>query len=134
MPASFGAWLRRNRELRELPLAEVAEVTRLPPRLLEALEADDLRQIPDRAYALQYARSCATAIGLDPDDAALRLEEWMQAQPAATLPPPPAPSAPPAVRAVQKALSLPARISRDPVVWLIVLATVAACAALFVYR
>ena len=70
--------MRQSRVLRELSLAEVAAATRLSPRAVEALEAGDYGALKDRAYALLVARSCAAAIGLDPEETALRLLEDLQ--------------------------------------------------------
>ena len=61
--------------LRELSIDEVATATKLPARVIAALEADELA---DRAHALLVARACAAAIGLDPEETALRLEEDFQ--------------------------------------------------------
>ncbi|MCA1828249.1 MAG: helix-turn-helix domain-containing protein [Myxococcales bacterium] len=72
---TFGAYLRQSRVLRELSLDEVATATKLPRRVVAALEADELR---DRHHALLVARACAGAIGLDPEETALRLEEEFQ--------------------------------------------------------
>jgi transcriptional regulator with XRE-family HTH domain len=72
---SFGAYLRQSRVLRELSLEEVAAATKLPARVIASLEAGELR---DHAHALLVARACAGAIGLDPEDTALRLEEEFQ--------------------------------------------------------
>ena len=130
---SFGRWLRKSRELRGLSLDEVVTETRLPARIVSALETDDAAAMPDRAYALQYARSVAAAVGLDPEDVALRYEEWLQTLPPTTLPPPPiVPSTPvgKALQPVQRLAALPARISRDPLVWIVVGVTVLACAAI----
>lgn len=112
---SFGAYLRQSRLLRELSLQEVATATKLPVRVIEALEADE---IPDRAHALLAARSCAAAIGLDPEETALRLEEELQRSPAR------------------------ARASwfrrrgfwekREPLVWVVLAVTLLACVALFI--
>jgi cytoskeletal protein RodZ len=85
---TFGAYLKQNRVLRELSLEDVTASTRLPQRTLEALEADDVSSLPDRAHALLAARSYASAIGLDPEETALRLEEqWTRSMPPG---PPPA--------------------------------------------
>ena len=130
---SFGAWLKRSRELRELTLDEVVAETRLPPRVVAALEDDDTSVMPDRSYALQYVRAVSLAVGLDPEDAALRYEEWLLLLPPATLPPPPAQPSTPMERAMKpigKLARLPQRISRDPMVWTIVVATVLAAALL----
>ena len=130
---SFGAWLKRSRELRALSLDEVVRETRLPVRVVSALEEDDTSVMPDRSYALQYVRSVALGIGLDPEDAALRYEEWLLALPPATLPPPPAQPSTPLERVARPfsfVARLPQRISRDPMVWMILLATVLAAALL----
>jgi len=119
---SFGAYLKQSRTLRELSLDDVATATRLPPRILEALEADDFTPLQDRAYALLVARSCAAAIGLDPEETSLRLEEQLQ-----QLEPGTAEHAP-----LWKRL-WDAR-PREPLVWAIVAVTLLACAALLFKR
>ncbi|MBS2023873.1 MAG: helix-turn-helix domain-containing protein [Deltaproteobacteria bacterium] len=132
---SFGRWLRRSRELRGLTLDEVIAETRLPARVVAALEADDTGAMPDRAYALQYVRAVSLAIGLDPEDVALRYEEWLGTLPPTTLPPPPVvPSTPgeKAVAGAKKLASLPRRISSDPLVWTVLVIT--AIALYFVLR
>ena len=134
---SFGAWLKRSRELRELSLDEVVAETRLPARVVAALEDDDTSVMPDRSYALQYVRAVSLAVGLDPEDAALRYEEWLQRLPPATLPPPLAAASTPMEKAMKPlgALArLPQRISRDPMVWAILLCTVGAAALLLLER
>ena len=52
---SFGAWLRRSRVLRELSVDHVAAATRLPVRLLHALESDEAQAFPHRYAHLRYA-------------------------------------------------------------------------------
>jgi cytoskeletal protein RodZ len=119
---SFGAYLRQSRTLRELSLEEVAAATRLPARIVAALESDDFAGLHDRAHALKVARSYATAIGLDPEETALRLEEQLQRlDPAASARPP-----------IWKRFweSRP----REPLIWVIVVVTVFACAALLLRR
>ena len=124
---TFGAWLRRSRALRELSAEEVAAATRLPARLLHALESDDAQAFPDRAYALHAVRASAAAIGLDADDAALRFEEWLATQPPGTLPPP--------VRQPGTARRI-LRTARavQPTAWAVVGATLLACALLLFAR
>lgn len=128
---SFGRWLRRSRELRGLSFDEVVAHAQLPARVLAAFESDDTSVMPDRAYALQYVRAVAVAVGLDPEDAALRYEEWLAYLPPTTLPPPPlVPSTPgeKAAASARKLASLPRRISTDPLVWAVLLVTLAAIA------
>lgn len=116
---SFGAYLKRSRLLRELSLEEVATATRLQARILSALEADDFAELRDRAHALLVVRSYATAIGLDPEETALRLTEELQ------LREPRAAERKPFFRRLWEARP------RDPLVWIIVAVTVVAIAALF---
>ena len=116
---SFGAYLKQSRVLRELSLEEVATATRLQRRILAALESDDFAELQDRAHALLVVRSYATAIGLDPEETALRLTEELQARE------PRAAERPPFFRRLWTARS------RDPLVWMVVLATAVAIAALF---
>jgi hypothetical protein len=98
----------------------VAAATRLSRRVVESLEAGDYAALRDRGHALLVARSCAAAIGLDPEEAALRLEEELQR----SLPPPPLP------RWKRLWQGLP----REPVVWVVVATTAAACVALLLRR
>ena len=103
--------------MRELSVEEVAAATKLPARVIASLEADE---IADHSHALLVARACASAIGLDPEDTALRLEEELHR----SLPPP--------------RLPLWKRLwhgrPRSPTVWVIVAITVVACIALLFRR
>ena len=136
-PQSFGRWLKKSRELRGLSLDEVILETKLPPRIITALETDDTVAMPDRAYALQYARAVALAVGLDPEEVALRYEEWLLTLPPTTLPPPPHLPTTPVEKVLgpmQELAALPGRISSDPLVWMVLLLTAAACAAILLSR
>ncbi len=131
---SFGGWLRKNRELRELRIEDVADATRLPARILAALESDDVAALPELAYALKYARAAAEAIGLDPEDTALRYEEWRKTLPAATVPPPPFTGMNRAERLWARASALRQRLPGDRFVWIAVALTVLAIAAMLARR
>lgn len=67
MPESFGARLRRRREERQMPLAAVADETKIKLSLLEALERDDVSQWPAGIFRRAFVRAYAHAIGFDPD-------------------------------------------------------------------
>ncbi len=65
---TFGSWLRREREIREIPLHEIAEVTKISIRYLEALEQDRFDVLPAPVFAKGFLKEYARYVGLDPDD------------------------------------------------------------------
>jgi len=67
MRDSFGARLRRHRELCGVSLADIAEQTKIKASLLDGLERDDVSQWPSGIFRRAYVRAYATAIGFDPD-------------------------------------------------------------------
>jgi len=74
-PTTLGTWLRRERERRGVSLTAIADQTKLSIPLLQGLEADDLSRWPGGIFRRAFARSYATAIGVDPDLVVKRLEE-----------------------------------------------------------
>ncbi len=89
----IGAYLKRERELREVSLERVSEVTRIPRSTLEHLEADDLERLPGRAYVVGYLRAYASVVGLDVDEVLLRYQE--ETGEVAAMAPAPAPASKP---------------------------------------
>lgn len=67
MPESFGARLRQRREEQKIPLARVAEQTKIKQSLLDAFERDDLSHWPSGFFGRAFVRAYAEAIGLNPD-------------------------------------------------------------------
>lgn len=65
---SFGSWLRRQRELREISLREIADVTKISIRYLEALEQDRFDVLPAPVFAKGFLREYARYVGLDADE------------------------------------------------------------------
>lgn len=65
---TFGSWLRRERELREIPLHEIADVTKISIRYLEALEQDRFDVLPAPVFARGFLKEYARYVGLDPDE------------------------------------------------------------------
>jgi len=65
---SFGTWLRRQRELREISLREIADVTKIGIRYLEALEQDRFDVLPAPVFAHGFLREYARYVGLDADE------------------------------------------------------------------
>jgi transcriptional regulator with XRE-family HTH domain len=72
---TLGTWLRRERERRGVSLTDISEQTKLSVPLLQGLEADDLSRWPGGIFRRAFARSYATAIGVDPDVVVRRIEE-----------------------------------------------------------
>jgi cytoskeleton protein RodZ len=66
--SSFGAWLRRQREAREISLREVAERTKISLRYLEAMEEDRFEVLPAPVFAKGFLREYARYVGLNPDE------------------------------------------------------------------
>jgi cytoskeletal protein RodZ len=67
-PGAFGAWLRREREAREIALAEIAEVTKISKAYLHALEDERFDVLPAPVFAKGFLREYAKYVGLDPDE------------------------------------------------------------------
>jgi cytoskeleton protein RodZ len=65
--ASLGQELRRERELRAITLREIANITKISIRYLQALEEDRLDVLPGTFFIKGAIRAYAKAIGLDED-------------------------------------------------------------------
>jgi cytoskeleton protein RodZ len=66
--SSFGDWLRRQREMREISLRDIADRTKISLRYLEAMEADRFDLLPAAIFAKGFLREYARYVGLSPDD------------------------------------------------------------------
>jgi cytoskeletal protein RodZ len=66
-PRSFGAWLQRERERRDITVRAIAERTKIGASLLQSLERGDVSRWPGGIYRRSFVRSYADAIGLDAD-------------------------------------------------------------------
>ena len=62
-----GAHLRSSREAQGISLALLAARTRVQPRILTAIELNDLEAIPPKPYGRGFVRAYAHEIGLDPE-------------------------------------------------------------------
>lgn len=65
---SFGAWLKRQREVREITLREISDESKISFRYLEALEEDRFEVLPAPVFARGFLREYARFVGLDPDE------------------------------------------------------------------
>lgn len=64
---SVGEVLRQAREAKGWSVEQLSETTRIAPRIIAAIEHDDLGQVADPIYARGFIRSLALALGLDAD-------------------------------------------------------------------
>jgi transcriptional regulator with XRE-family HTH domain len=69
---SIGRYLARQRRLRDISLDQLAALTKVPRRSLERLESGAFDREPD-GFARAFVRTVALALGLDPDEAVMRL-------------------------------------------------------------
>lgn len=67
-PVSFGSWLRSQRKIREVPLREISDATKISVRYLEALEEDRFDVLPAPVFAKGFLREYAKFVGLDSDE------------------------------------------------------------------
>jgi cytoskeleton protein RodZ len=65
-PVLPGAMLKEARERLGLSVADAADQTKLAPRQIEALEADDYAHLPEMAFVRGFVRSYAKILHLDP--------------------------------------------------------------------
>ena len=71
----FGAYLRSNRERRELSVADIARVTKIPQRSLVRLEEGAFDGLPAEVFVRGFLRSYARCVGLDPEDTVRRFRD-----------------------------------------------------------
>jgi len=74
---SIGHYLRRERELKQVSLEELAQTTRIPLKMLQRIEADRLSELPGEVFARGFLRSYTRALGV-PSDHVLREYELIR--------------------------------------------------------
>jgi cytoskeletal protein RodZ len=65
---SIGRYLRRERELRQVSLEELAQTTRIPLKMLQHIEDDDFEKLPGEIFARGFLKCYARALGVEPDE------------------------------------------------------------------
>ena len=65
--SGFGAQLREARERRGVSLRQIANATKISVGVLEALERNDISQLPGGIFSRAFVRSYAIEVGLDPE-------------------------------------------------------------------
>jgi hypothetical protein len=69
---SIGRYLSQQRRLRGISIAQLAELTRIPVRSIERLEAGHFDDDID-GFVRGFVRTVSEALGLDPEDALARM-------------------------------------------------------------
>lgn len=110
-PASFGAFLRGQREARHLTIQQVAETTKISSRHFTALERGDIRRWPGGMYRRAMVRAYAQAIGLNVEETVRRFlavfpPDQDEAPPASRPAPQPEVQRPPVFRRVASATGI----------------------------
>ena len=72
--APVGAYLRELRVKRGLSVDELARLTRVAPRYLEALESDAFKDLPAAVFTRGFIRAYCQAVGASPDEALARFD------------------------------------------------------------
>ncbi|GMU62419.1 MAG: helix-turn-helix domain-containing protein [Myxococcales bacterium] len=70
----FGRFLKAQRVRRGLSVDEVARSTKISPALVDALEEGLSERLPERVFMLNYIKSYAVVVGLEPAEAVSRFE------------------------------------------------------------
>ena len=78
---SPGEHLKRERELRGYSLRKVFEVTRVPLKYLEAIEADDFDSLPQPTFVKGFLRAYCKFLGIDDNDSVLRYDLYLREKP-----------------------------------------------------
>jgi len=81
--ANFGETLKRERELREIPLRDIANATKINLRYLEALEQNRFDKLPGGVFNKGFIRAYARFIGADGEALVQRYIEEMAERDAA---------------------------------------------------
>ena len=67
-PTDVGARLRAAREAKQISLREIAATTKISVSALEALEENNVAQLPGGIFTRAFIRSYATEVRLDPEE------------------------------------------------------------------
>jgi transcriptional regulator with XRE-family HTH domain len=69
---TFGQYLTKAREAKGLSLDDLAHLTKIRRAIIEALEHNARKDLPEKVFVLGYVRSYATAVGLNVEEAIQR--------------------------------------------------------------
>lgn len=86
--AFVGEMLRRERLKSGLDLERISRETKIPARLLQAIEQEEFDKLPGRVFAISFVRQYAHTLGLDEDQVVADLREQQEPPPLPAMPPP----------------------------------------------
>ncbi|WP_447969588.1 helix-turn-helix domain-containing protein [Nitrospira sp. M1] len=72
---SIGVYLKKVRETQGLSLDQVASLTRIQSKFLQALEDEAFQQLPERVFTRGFVRTYARSLGISEEDALRRFSE-----------------------------------------------------------
>ncbi|GJL56377.1 MAG: XRE family transcriptional regulator [Nitrospirales bacterium] len=72
---SIGVYLKKIREAQGLSLDQVASLTRIQPKFLQALEDEVFEQLPERVFTRGFVRTYARSLGISEEDALRRFSD-----------------------------------------------------------
>ncbi len=72
---SFGEYLVRERSLRNIPLEEISQRTRISMKVLQALEEERWEELPADVYVRGFLRTYSRYLGLDENEVLVRYED-----------------------------------------------------------
>ena len=84
--SSLGSYLKQEREARRVSIAELAQTTRIPVRILQQLESDEQSELPADVFVRGFLRSYAKSLGLDEEHVLNRYHGRKTPEPPPALP------------------------------------------------
>jgi cytoskeleton protein RodZ len=76
---TFGEELRKEREIRGISLAEIADTTKISKRFLEAIEKNDFATLPAPVFTRGFVREYARYLGLNAEEMVDRYAHYVRA-------------------------------------------------------
>lgn len=72
---TVGPFLKKSREIQGLSLDQVASLTRIQSKFLQALEDEDFQSLPEQVFTRGFVRTYARSLGVDEEDTLRRFSE-----------------------------------------------------------
>ena len=89
---TLGQFLKRERELREISVDDIAHSTKIRKSYIESIETDQLEKLPGRTFVIGFLRAYAQTIGLDDNEVVNRYLDVVHQQSEITTPSTPQPT------------------------------------------